>query len=112
MEIAVVIGSAMFGIAVVASLMKADASGAVPAAVAFLPGLVLGSRPTLETEVPYVSFLLVSIAPLILAPFLIPALARKNGWLVRVLRAALVLVPLVVAIVVAAQFDQLAIPED
>jgi hypothetical protein len=112
MEIAVVIGSAMFGIAVVAHLMKTDISGSIPAGIAFLPGLVLGGRPSLETEVPYASFLLVSLAPLILAPFLIPILSRRNGWQVQVIRALLILIPLVIAIVVAAQFDQLAIPED
>ncbi len=112
MEIAVVIGSAMFGIAVVATLMKADVSGAVPAGVAFLPGLVLGGRPTLDTQVPDVSFLLVSLAPLVLAPFLVPALARMNSRQVRAIRTVLVLAPLVAAIVLAAQHDQIAIPEE
>jgi hypothetical protein len=112
MEIAVVIGSAMFGIAVVATLLKADVSGAIPAGVAFLPGLVLGGKPSLETEVPDVSFLLVSLAPLALGPFLIPALSRKNGWLVRAIRFVLVLAPLVAAVVIAAQHDQIAIPEE
>jgi hypothetical protein len=112
MEIAVVIGSAMFGIAVVATLMKADVSGAVPAGVAFLPGLVLGGKPTLDTQVPDVSFLLVSLAPLVLAPFLVPALARMNSRQVRAIRTVLVLAPLVAAIVLAAQHDQIAIPEE
>lgn len=109
MEVAVLIGSAMFGIAVVAHLKKTDVSGAIPAGVAFLPGLVLGARPSLITDVPYESFLLVSFAPLMLTPFLIPALARKTGWQVLAIRAALIVVPLAVAVIMAAQHDQLAL---
>src|SRR5438445_805848 len=47
MEIAVLLGSAMFGIAVAAGVGKADTSGAIPAGVVFLPGLVLAGRPSL-----------------------------------------------------------------
>jgi hypothetical protein len=112
MEVAVVIGSAMFGIALVASLMKCDVSGAIPAGVAFLPGLVLGGRPSLTTEVPYESFLLVSFAPIVLAPFLIPFLSRKNGWQVRAIRATLVLAPLAAAIIIAAQHEQLPFDQE
>ncbi len=113
MEIAVSVGSAMFEIAIAARVSKAYVSGAIPAGVAFLPGLILASRPSLPTtEVPAISYWLVALAPLALAPFLIPFLSRKNGWYFRLIRAVLVLVPLVIAVVLAAQHEQLPFDEE
>ncbi len=91
MELAVVIGSAMFGIAVVVCVASVggplSASGAIPAAVVFLPGLVLGTRPSHdETKVPAISFWLVALAPLLLAPFLIPREPAEPGARVRAAR--------------------------
>lgn len=119
MEIGVVVGSAMFGIAVANGLSKpdaegrkADASGAIPAVVVFLPGLLLGTRPSMETHnVPAVCFWLVALAPAVLLPFLLPPVARKGHWALAVLRAALVLVPLVTAVVLAAQHETLVFEE-
>jgi hypothetical protein len=113
MEVAVVCGCATFGIAVAAGVGKADASGAVPAGAVFLPGLMFATRPSLSANaVPPTAFWLVALAPLVLLPFLIPVLARKNGWQVRVIRAVLVLAPLVAAVVLAAQHEQLAFEEE
>jgi hypothetical protein len=118
MELAVVVGSALFGIAVANALVKPgpngqkpDTSGAVPAVVAFLPGLLLGARPTLADghNVPGACFWLVVLAPLVLLPFLLPAVTRKTGWKVPALRAALVLLPLVVAVALAAHYETLAV---
>ena len=120
MELAVVIGSALFGIAVASGVVqvrevgaKICASGAVPAAVAFLPGLLLGTRPShAETKVPAISFWLVALAPLILAPFLIPRVSRQNRWLLLALRAALVMLPLLVAVLLAGQHEKLPYEEE
>jgi MFS family permease len=113
MELAVLIGSAMLGLAVIASVGKADTSGAIPAAVVFLPGLLLGGRPSLaENQVPSASFWLITLAPATLAPFLIPALGRRTGWLVILVRLVLILTPVVVALVLAAQYEQLAFEEE
>lgn len=120
MELAVVIGSALFGIAVASGVVqvrevgaKICASGAVPAAVAFLPGLLLGTRPShAETKVPAISFWLVALAPLILAPFLIPRVSRQNRWLPLALRAALVMLPLLVAVLLAGQHEKLPYEEE
>jgi hypothetical protein len=117
MELAVVLGSAMFGIAVASALVKPDArgqepdtSGAIPAVVAFLPGLLLGARPSLaENNVPGACFWLVLLTPLVLLPFLLPAVTRKTGWEVPALRAALVLLPLVVAVALAAHYETIAV---
>ena len=119
MELAVVLGSAMFGVAVANALAKpndddkkADTSGAIPAVVAFLPGLVLGARPSLaEHNVPNACFWLVALAPAVLLPFLLPAVARKSDRALAVARAVLVLLPLVVAVVLAAKHETLVFEE-
>lgn len=113
MDVAVILGSVMFGVAVAAGSGKADASGAVPAGVAFLPGLVLGGRPSLaEHAVPATAFWLVALAPLVLLPFLVPTLSRKNGWIVRIIRALAVFAPLIAALILAAHHEKLAFEEE
>jgi hypothetical protein len=70
-------------------------------------------RPSIDIHaVPPTAFWLVALAPLALVPFLIPALSRKNGWVARVIRAVLVLAPLVAAVVLAGQHEQIAFPQD
>ncbi|HJZ57400.1 MAG TPA: hypothetical protein VKE74_20695 [Gemmataceae bacterium] len=113
MEIANVLAFAMLGVAVAAGSGRADASGAVPAGVAFLPGLMLAARQSLaDNNVPANSFWLIALAPVVLLPFLIPAVARQNKWLVIPLRTILVLAPLVVAVVLAGQHEQIVFPEE
>jgi hypothetical protein len=145
MDLAVIVGSAMFGIAAATGLVKSNpnaeqdpnfnynpnpelfdarrpdaeaearlsASGAIPAAVVFLVSLVLGTRPShAPHQVPVMSFWLVTLAPLVLAPFLIPRVSRQKGWLLVVLRAVLVLAPLVAAIVMAGKHEQLPFQEE
>lgn len=117
MELAVVMGAAMFGIAVVACAASAggrlSVSGAIPAAVVFLPGLLLGTRPAHDaTKVPALSFWLVALAPLALAPFLVPRVSRQNRFLVFALRAAAVLLPLAVAVILAGQHEKLPYEEE
>ncbi len=56
-------------------------------------------------------FWLIALALVVLVPFLIPALARKQGRLVRIIRLLLVLTPVVVALVLAAQHEKLAFDE-
>jgi hypothetical protein len=115
MELAVIVGSAMFGIAVVnviarpgANGEKVLATGAIPAAVAFLPGLILGCRPSLaEHKVPDICFWLTALAPLLLAPFIVPRISRQNRWLLLALRVLLVLAPLAVALMLAGKHEKL-----
>lgn len=112
MDLAVILGCAMFAIAVVSSLGSSDASGAVPVAVAFLPGLVLGTQPSLGThKIPQLALWLVSLAPLALSPFLISALNAKRGRVVVLVRATLVLAPLAAAVIMATQHEVLAFDE-
>ncbi len=123
-ELAVVLGSALFGVAVAGTAIAAhsaksdgsashiDVSGAVPAGVAFVPGLLLGARPWLTAQdVPPACFWLVALAPLVLLPVLIPAVSRKSGWYVPIIRAVLVLIPLVAAALLAGEYAQMAFEE-
>lgn len=142
MELAVLVGSAMFGIAVATALARrpreepaphfnpnpdlydarksdepadvaAKASGAVPAAAVFLVGLVLGTRPSHpEHKVPEECFWLVALAPLALTPFLIPWVSRQNRWVLLSLRAALLLAPLAAALVLAGQHEKFPYEEE
>ena len=91
------------GVAVAAGLGRVDASGAIPAGVLFSPVLLIAGRFSAVEPVPLASLWLIALAPLALTPFLIPRLARHNGWKTRTARAVLVLIPVVVALVLAGQ---------
>lgn len=119
MELAVVLGAALFGIAVVTLVPGGEegrrtlASGAIPAAVAFLPGLLLGTRPShADNKVPALSFWLVTLAPVALGLFFIPRINRQNRWLLLALRAAIVLLPLLIAVLLAGQYEKLPYEEE
>ena len=112
MELATALGCGFAGIAAVARVARADTSGAVPAAVGFLPALVLNVRYQTESQVPVAAFWLLALAPLGMLPFLIPRVTRQNRWIVGSLRALAVLLPLAIAAVLALQFEQLPPEED
>jgi len=102
-EASTILGAAMFGVAVAAGVARTDASGAIPAGVVFVPVLMLSCKMSTDTTVPATTFWLLALAPLALSPFLIPRLARHNGWKTRTARAALILIPVVTALVIAGQ---------
>jgi hypothetical protein len=112
MDIALILGFALFGLSLPAFLGSADTSGAVPAGVAFLPGLMLNGRYQTESLVPVESFWLVGLAPLALLPFLLPRTYLQNPWVISILRLVAVLAPVVVAVVLASQHEQLAFEEE
>ena len=111
MEAGVMLGFALLGVAAACGAVKADASGAIPAVVGLLPGLMLTGRFTTDSKVPVESFWLLALAPLALAPFLVPALCRKHGWVVRIIRVVLILAPAIAGVVLAAQHEQLVFEE-
>ncbi len=104
--IALIVGSTMFGIAVVAGIAKADTSGAVPASVGILPGLLLAGWMSQDSKIPLAAFWIVALAPLVLLPFLIPALARRDNWYIRAIRAVLILAALAAAAVLTDKYEQ------
>jgi len=111
LDIGTTLGMALFGVTAVGVAAKADTGGAVPAALGFLPGFVVGGRFATSSEVPAESFWLVCVAPLALLPFLVPALARRHGPFVRLVRLLLVLAPLAAALVLAQRHDPLSFGE-
>lgn len=112
MNLALVMAFAFFGLGVVAGAAKVDASGAIPAAVGFLPAFMLNVRYQSESQVLLVAFWLVGLAPLPLLLLLLPRLARQPRWLILPLKAVLMLLPLAIAIVLALEFEQLPPPDE
>ncbi len=108
MDVAAMAGAAFFAIGAVARAARpAEVSGAIPAGVALLPGLLLSTHVSTENLVPRSAYLLVALAPLTLAPWLIPALARRTGPLARIARLAILLLPLILAGILAGRVESL-----
>lgn len=105
-DVAAFLGASLGGIAV-AARRKADAGAAVPGAAVLLPGLLLIGNNTTESEVPLASFLLVALAPLALLPTLLPPFGRWQGVRLKLLQLALILAPLIVAVVLAMRAESL-----
>jgi hypothetical protein len=106
MEAAVICASALAGMGLVAWWRRADASGAIPAAVVILTGLLLmGQRETGVETIPWSAFAVAALAPLMLA----------GAWPIRhwpglprhLARLLLILIPLIVAILLAQQAGDL-----
>src|SRR5204863_181350 len=69
-NMAIVIASALAGIAPLAWWRRADTSGAMPAVAIMLPGLLLTTKLLIETTIPWYAFALPALAPLFLAEVL------------------------------------------
>ena len=107
LDLGTILGMALVGVAAVGVAAKADVSGAIPAALGFLPGFVVSGWFATTSTVPVEAFRLAALAPLALLPFAVPALARRSGWLARLVRLVLILAPLVAALVLADRNDPL-----
>jgi hypothetical protein len=113
MDVSVMAAMAYFGIAVVAiAAQPVETSGSIPAGIVLLPGLLLSTKLGTDSKVPDHSFWIVALAPLVLAPWMIPALTRKNGWINFAIRWLLVLTPLVIAVILAGQKESLPWEEE
>jgi hypothetical protein len=96
-ESAIVIGSACAGLAVIASIRRADTSGVAGGAAVMLPGLLLvGNRETSVEAVPMLAYMLAALAPLALAAAL-PFAHWHWAWR-NLLRLTLIAIPLGFAI--------------
>ena len=99
MEALVVLGFAFTGVALIAWRRGVEFGGAIPAVAVALPALLLMVQRTTSTKLPWFTFALPACAPLLLAvtlPFTHWPKVRLH-----VVRLALVLAPLIAAMVVA-----------
>jgi hypothetical protein len=103
MNVAMVLASALAGIAVVAWWFRLDVGGAMPGAAVMLPGLLLAGHQETFSELPWHVFALPVLAPLLLAEASLFSQQQEASG--RVVRAALMwlltLIPLAVALYIA-----------
>jgi hypothetical protein len=93
----------LLSVALAAWLRPADVGGAMPAMAVLLPAVLLAGRFDAGSEVPDICFLCVGLAPLALAPLLIPPFKRWPPLRRAILGSILLLAPLGVAVVRAMQ---------
>jgi hypothetical protein len=102
MEGALIIVMALAGVTVIAWWQNLEIGGVMPAIAVALPGLLLvGNRETSVETIHWAAFALPALAPLLLAAS-IPTRDWPKGRLFA-LRVGLVLVPLIVAMILARQ---------
>jgi len=111
MNVALALSAALVGVGLASHAAKADASGAVPAAIGFLPGLMLNARYQTESLVPVASFWLVALAPLAWLPLSHPWIARQNRCLLGIARWVLLIIPLAIAVALAMKYESLPPPD-
>lgn len=107
-DAATLAAAAVFGIATVAWWWRAESGGTVPGVAVLLPGLLLAGQSETFSEVPVWSFVLVALAPLAAGPALLPVWNRLPTRCLRALEAALMLLPLVTAVILAVRAESLA----
>jgi hypothetical protein len=113
MELGTAFGCAALGIAVVSQLTKSATSGVLPVFIGLWPGLLLsGYWGNSSEDIPLGVFTLVAAAPLVLLPWLIPAIWRGPIWLHRVLWFILMLVPVLFALGLAGEYGKLPWEEE
>ncbi len=109
-ELAPLVGAVLAGPAIVAWLVRGDTGPALAPVAVLLPGAmtVCQWNPIRnEPPVPWEGFLLMGLAPLALAPLVLPGLARLRGWKRWLPALVLPLIPATVAVILAAQDERL-----
>jgi len=106
-DLATVLMGSLLGTGTVALVMGREAAGIAPAAAVLLPGLLLSGQHETFSEVPKTSFVLSALSPLMLAPLLIPVWRRNQPKGLWVMQIALLLLPMVAAIWLAAHYESL-----
>jgi hypothetical protein len=103
MNVAIVLASALAGLALVAWIWRADAGGVMPAVAVFLPGLMLLGQQENVSVVPWYAFALPALTPLLWAEAL--PLSHLSGTKSRLLRTVvlgmLIVIPLAGALYLA-----------
>lgn len=100
-DVATVLSAALAGVAAVAWWRGTDASSVAPAVALLLPGVLLTGQQETFSEVPWTAFALAAGAPLMLAPTFFLRDWKPIG--IRLVQLGLALIPLGIAIFLAAQ---------
>jgi len=106
-DLALIFSSSLSAIAVVAWLCRLDAGSVVPGAVVALCGLLLAGLSETYSDLPTICFFLVALAPLLLGVTLLPPLTRMTALYRSLLQTALLLLPLVIAVILCMQYESL-----
>jgi hypothetical protein len=106
-DMASIFAAAAGGVALVAWLLRMDAGGIAGGAAVLLPGLLLAGKAESYSDVPWDSFVLAALAPLALTLALLPPVARLPRVAGRLVQLLLVIVPIVVAVARAMQYETL-----
>jgi hypothetical protein len=101
-DVALAAAGGFTGLAAVAWPWRADTRAAAGAGAALLPGLLLSAKAETFSEVPWTSFVLPAVAPLLVGLTAVGPLRRLPWFLRWPLRAALLLAPLAAAVHLAA----------
>jgi hypothetical protein len=100
MDLAVVGGAALAGLAVVSLFVRVDVGPALPGTAVILAGVLLGAFYDADDDckVPKASYLIPLLTPLTLAVAYLPGINRLSGVKLRAVQLACVLAPLVYAV--------------
>jgi hypothetical protein len=102
--------AAVLGPAVGAWIWRGDTGTALAAAAVYLPGVVLTGQwdaSANDNKVPLTSFICAGLAPVALAPMLLPGLNRLPRWARWLPALILVLIPALIAVGLAAQMESI-----
>lgn len=105
-------GAAALGVALAGYAANVDVRGALPVGAVVLPGVLFVARETTTSLVPVSAYALAASAPLTLIPWVIPALARRDGWTGTLLRFAVVLALAIGAVACAGRVETLPWEEE
>ena len=107
LEGATMASAALVGAAVVGTVAGAGCRGALAAPALLLPAMAVIPATSGSSAVPPAAYWLVATAPLAFAPWLLPPLGRRAGWVGFVLRYAAPAGVVIAALVLAGQVESL-----
>lgn len=106
-DLALYAAAGLAGPALVAWRWPGDTGPALAASAVYLPGLLLTGHQETFSDVPWQSFLLMALAPVALAPMLVPFLVRQTGWKRWLPAFTLIMIPLIVAALLASKAQKI-----
>lgn len=107
-DIATIMAASLAAIVCAAWLLRCDPSGVVPGIAVALPSLMLVGQQDTFSAVPTASFVLIGLAPLLLAPCLTGGIRRFRPTIVWSIGIALLAAPVAVAVALAAANESLS----